>query len=80
MTIVEILPWVLSIGTLTVHWLAGNKWKYTYLLGLGNQGLWFLWVFMAEQYGFLPLNLFLTAIYVRNHIRWINDARTTKVA
>lgn len=75
MTVVQVLPWVLSVGTLIIHWLAGNKWKYTYLLGLGNQAIWFLWVFMSENYGFLPLNIFLSLIYIRNHIRWTHDAK-----
>lgn len=78
MTLVQILPWVLSATTLATNWLAGSKWTYTYSLGLANQGLWFWWIFLSANYGLLPLNIFLTIIYFRNNIRWIRDARVAR--
>lgn len=75
MTLVEALPWALSVTTLATNWLAGSKWTYTYAIGLANQGLWFWWIFLSGTYGLLVLNLALTVIYFRNHLRWIRDAR-----
>jgi hypothetical protein len=74
-TVEEFLPWVLSSLTIATHWLAGNKWKYTYRLGLFNQALWLLWVYLTEYWGLLPLNLMLTFIYFRNDRLWTKKAK-----
>lgn len=79
MTLLQVMPWVMSVTTLATNWLAGNKWLHTYKIGMANQAIWFAWVFMSHNYGFLPLNLFLTFIYYRNDRRWAHDARARGV-
>ena len=64
------LPWLLSSITVWQTLLAGNKAKHAWIVGLVNQTLWLTWILATRNWGFLPLNLVLTAVYVRNHLRW----------
>lgn len=64
------LPWLLSILSLVMSVLTGNKWRHAWLFGIGIQCLWVIWVMSAKTYGFLPLTLALFVIYGRNHIKW----------
>lgn len=68
--LIKFLPWILSANTLYVMFLAGNKRKGAWLLGLLGQALWLLWIVLAEAWGLLPMNIGLWVIYFRNHIKW----------
>jgi hypothetical protein len=69
-TLIDYLPWVLSAITIYQSYLVGNKDIRGWILSLVNQTLWFLWVIGSGTWGFLPLNIALTAIYVRNYRKW----------
>jgi hypothetical protein len=64
------LPWLLSAITIWMTVLAGNKHPSAWLIGLVNQGLWLLWIFVSSAWGLLPMNLALWVVYGRNHIKW----------
>lgn len=66
----EYLPWLLSAITIYMTVLAGNKHPKAWLIGLSNQGLWFLWTISAAAWGLLPMNIALTVLYARNHLKW----------
>lgn len=68
-----ILPWILSSITIYMTILAGNNHRHTWLLGSANQALWLLWIILANAWGFLPMNLTLWVIYIRNHYKWIKE-------
>lgn len=70
MTVETILPWVLSVITLLMTYLAGNRDQRAWTVGLIGQALWLVWIWLSQNWGFLPLTLTLTAIYWRNHQRW----------
>ena len=65
-----ILPWILSAITITSMWLAGSRWRYTWLLTLGNQALWLTWIIAMGAWGLLPMNAALWIVYARNHMKW----------
>lgn len=67
------LPWMLSAITIWMTLAAGSKWKNSWLIGLGNQGLWLTWIIASQTWGLLPLTLTLTVIYLRNHLKWTNQ-------
>ena len=69
----EILPWVLSGLTIWMTFEVGNKDKNAWLLGLVGQFGWFLFTFLYESWGLLPLNIVLTILYIKNHIKWNNN-------
>lgn len=68
--IVTYLPWLLSAITILQTYLAGIKWKNTWLLALGNQFLWTVFIFASETWGLLPLTATMFILCVKNHIEW----------
>jgi hypothetical protein len=66
----DYLPWLLSAITIYSMWLAGERSKYTWLIGLANQGLWLVWIVATQAWGLLPMNLALWFVYGRNHWKW----------
>ncbi len=68
--IIVYVPWLLSILTLTMMWLVGNKNKYAWYVGLGNQVLWLTWIIAVQSWGLLILTLALIVMYIRNLIKW----------
>ena len=64
------LPWLLSAITIWMTVLAGNKHRSAWLIGLVNQFLWLIWIWCANAWGLLPMNLALWIVYGRNHWKW----------
>ena len=64
------LPWLLSAITIYTMWQAGNKNRFTWLIGGLNQFLWFAWIVSISAWGLLPMNLAMVVIYARNHFKW----------
>jgi len=64
------LPWFLSLITIWLNILAGEKKQSAWLVGLVGQLLWSVWIIVSENYGFVPLNIMLWLIYARNHYLW----------
>lgn len=71
----QILPLLLSLFTLIGMWLAGNKDRRAWIVGLGNQFLWITFALMFKAWGLLPLSLALIVVYTRNLIRWSHLAK-----
>lgn len=72
-SLVSCMPWLLSMLTITMNIMAGNKHKHTWLLGLFLQILWLTWIILSETWGLIPLNVCLWIIYTRNYILWNKD-------
>ena len=70
------LPWLLSAITIYSMWLAGDRKRYAWLVGLANQALWLVWIVATESWGFLPMNFALWVVYGRNHWKWNEIVRT----
>lgn len=64
------LPWLLSVITIWMTLLAGNKTRWAWAVGLGNQALWLIWIIAVGAWGLLPMNLALWVVYTRNHFKW----------
>jgi hypothetical protein len=64
------LPWVLSICTLYMTYLAGTGDVRTWRVGILTQVLWIVWVIGSQTWGMLPMSIGLSALYARNHILW----------
>lgn len=69
--LIKYMPWFLSVITIYMTILAGNKNKYAWGVGLINQALWLTWIIKSGQYGFLPMNVALWFVYFRNHLKWV---------
>ena len=68
--VAEYMPWLMSAITIWMTLLAGNKHKSAWLIGLGNQALWLVWIVTVEAWGLLPMNAALWVVYARNHWKW----------
>ena len=68
--IIKYLTWVLSILTIYVNILAGNKHKTTWIVGMLNELLWLVWIICSESFGFIPANILMWVICIRNHKKW----------
>lgn len=73
--IAQWLPWLLSAITIASTVLTGNKHRSAWLLSLGGQAGWLVYILAAQAWGFLPLTLTLTVLYWRNHLKWQEDAQ-----
>lgn len=68
--VVDYLPWLLSVITVVQVMMAGNKYKNAWLVSLGNQALWLLWIITSGIYGLLLMNVTLSFVSIRNHLLW----------
>lgn len=68
--IITYLPYLLSAITIYQFLLAGNKKKNAWLIALGNQFLWLVWIILTASWGLIPMNLALWVVYTRNYIKW----------
>lgn len=66
----DYLPWLLSVITIWMTLLAGNKTRWAWAVGLGNQALWLIWIIAVGAWGLLPMNIALWVVYTRNHLKW----------
>ena len=73
--IITDLPWLLSALTVWMTLLAGNRHPSAWLVGLVNQALWLVWIFVSSSWGFVPLNAALWIVYGRNHLKWREENR-----
>lgn len=69
-TIITYLPYLLSAITIHSMLLAGNKRKGAWLVGLANQFLWLIWIFLTATWGLIPMNIALWIVYGRNYLKW----------
>ena len=67
------LPWLLSAITIWMTLMAGNKHPKAWLIGIGNQLLWLIWICVVGAWGLLPMNIALWVVYGRNHLKWSRD-------
>jgi len=59
--------------------MAGNKHPQAWLIGLGNQLLWLVWIYVVGAWGLLPMNIALWFVYGRNHLKWTRDLPANNV-
>ena len=68
--IITYLPYLLSLITIYTMLLAGNKNKGAWAVGLINQFLWLIWIFLTQAWGLIPMNIALWVVYGRNYLKW----------
>lgn len=73
----QALPWVISIITIAVMLLIGNKIWWAWLIGLGTQVLWIIASIWYGTWGYMLLTGFLIVIYTRNMLKWRREQKIT---
>lgn len=71
------LPYVLSALTIWSMFLAGEKKRGAWLIGLINQLLWLVWICATKSWGLLPMNIALWVVYGRNYWKWGRPNKST---
>ncbi len=64
------LPWLMSCVNLMCTFLDGKKYRYSPLIKAINQINWFTWIYLSQNWGFMPLTIVVTVLYIRNHFLW----------
>ena len=69
--------WIISILTILGYYLTSEKNKWGQLALFLTQPLWWIVTFQLEQWGWIPMNVFLTVITLRGTIRWFKDDKAS---
>ena len=64
------LPWALSASTIYTMFLAGEKSRWTWVVALGSQAIWAIWIVASQTWGMIPGHLALWFVYTRNYFKW----------
>jgi hypothetical protein len=64
------MDWILSIISMVMLWLMGNKNKYAPLIGILSQVLWIYYAISIKQYGLLIGTIGYLIIHIRNAVKW----------
>jgi hypothetical protein len=71
MSWLDIYTIILSLATVSGHIVIGNKWRYAYLYNLlCISPMWFIWMWMTNNWGFVVLQFFLIITFIRNDKKW----------
>lgn len=68
----NIFAWILSLTSCLMLWLMGNKSIFGIYVGIFNQVLWFVYIFITKQYGLLLGVILYTIVHIRNLVKWKN--------
>jgi hypothetical protein len=68
--IITTLPWLISVITIYMMIAVGNKNRTGWVIGMICQVLWGVWSVTTESWGFVPLNIFMWVICIRNFYKW----------
>lgn len=64
---------IISIMSIAMIVLMGNKWKHAPLIGLINQIFWAIYLISTKQYGLMISTAAYTFVHIRNYYKWLKD-------
>jgi hypothetical protein len=64
------MDWILSIVSMVMLWMMGNKNKYAPFIGIIAQVLWIYYAISLKQYGLLVGTIGYLVIHIRNAVKW----------
>lgn len=73
------LQLVISLVTIWMTLMAGNKHPKAWLIGLANQALWITLIVWIQAWGLVPLCVAMCVVYYRNHTKWKADQLIQKI-
>lgn len=66
----QLWSWLLAAVGVTGLLVAGSKYWWGWMIGLGAQVLWFIYAVATRQYGFIVSAFAYGAVYARNALTW----------
>lgn len=76
----QLIPLALSLNTIALMWLVGDRRILGWVLGLVGQAVWFVFIAVFDAWGLLPLATVLTVVYARNLAKWRRENREQQAA
>lgn len=71
------VPWCVSAAAIVVYWLIGEKRKSAFALNAALNAAMAAYSVETAQYGFIPYNIIVGFLSVRNFRKWKADERGT---
>ena len=78
--IITYLPWLLSGSIIIYIYLVGNKKTIGWWICLANQILFTYWTILTKSYGFIPVNVVVAILCIRNIRKWTKEKREKEIA
>lgn len=70
LVLVKYLPWLISITTIYMIFLVGNKDIKGWIVSFFCQFLWAAFIIASSSWGLIPLNIAMWYLTARNYILW----------
>ena len=67
------MDWFISAVMILFYFVAGNKWKYTWVMSFFINVLWTYYAWSIQEYGVIPSSTILGGVAVYNHFKWIRE-------
>jgi len=67
------MTYIMSVLSIAMIYLMGNRWKYAPIVGLINQTLWIYYTISKQEWGLAPMVIAYTVIHARNSFKWLNE-------
>ena len=74
----QILPYILSALTVYQLVLAGKKDKKAWVIGILIQPVWLCWMYLSQEWGFIPLNVAMWYVSITNYIKWNREDKNNE--
>jgi hypothetical protein len=74
--LVEYFDWWVGFGAIVIQFLLIKKLWWAPIAGLVYQPLWFFYIFITREWGFLPPTLLFTILYSYGIVKWKKDRDT----
>lgn len=75
MDIEQIWSACLAILALATNYVAGNRKRYAWVIGMGSQVGWLGFIVLTGNYGFVISLVGFTWVYIRNYVAWGREER-----
>lgn len=72
----QYMSWILSLVSVTMLWLMGNKSKYGPMVGFAGQILWAYYAIILKQYGLLVGVFAFAIVHLRNGYLWMKNDKS----
>ena len=67
------MDWFMSAIMILFYFVAGTKWKYTWIMSFFINILWTYYAYSIGEYGLMPSSIILGGVAIYNHLKWIKE-------
>jgi hypothetical protein len=67
------MDWFISAIMIVFYFVAGAKWKWTWVMSFFINILWTYYAYSIQEYGLMPSSIILGGVAIYNHFKWIRE-------